>query len=58
MLPTHRTMKNGRGDFYSVDDDKYEKTSSKNYIKRVSLTLFLFEKNVKFIFLFLDFKEI
>ncbi|CEP20095.1 hypothetical protein [Parasitella parasitica] len=26
MLPTHRIMKNGRGDFY--DDDKYSKTSS------------------------------
>jgi hypothetical protein len=35
MLPTHRTMKNGRGDFYSEDDDKYDKTNSKSYLKRV-----------------------
>lgn len=31
MLPTHRTMKNGRGDFYS-GDDKYDKShSNKSY---------------------------
>ncbi|KAL9557581.1 hypothetical protein MBANPS3_001305 [Mucor bainieri] len=33
MLPTHRIMKNGRGDFY--DDDKYSKTNGKESRKTV-----------------------
>jgi hypothetical protein len=31
MLPTHRTMKDGRnGDFYNNNDDKYQKLSFNN----------------------------
>jgi hypothetical protein len=31
MLPTHRTMKDGRtGDFYNANDDKYDKLSFSN----------------------------